>query len=57
MQRVDVRAERPGEPDVGDGRVAGVFEQQVDSGTQGGLGELHGAHVVLGHGQLVPPSR
>ena len=54
MERVDVRAECPGEPDVGDGGVAGVFEQQVDTGAQRRLGELHGPDVVLGDRQLGP---
>ena len=56
VQRVDVRAERPGEADVGDLRVAGVLEEQVDAGAQRGLGELHGADVVLGDRQLVRAS-
>ena len=47
VQRVDVCSERAGEPDVGDGRVAGVLEQQVDTGAERGFGELHRPHVVL----------
>ena len=40
-----------------DRRIAGVLEQQVDPGPQRGLGELDGAHVVLGDRQLaVGPS-
>ena len=56
VQRVDVRAERPGQADVGRRRSTGVLEQQVDAGAQRGLGELDGADVVLGDRQLVAPS-
>ena len=47
VERVDVGAERSGEPDVGDLGVAGVLDEQVDAGPQRGLGELDRAHVVL----------
>ena len=48
VQRIDMGAERTGEPDVVDRRDAGVFDQQVDTGPQRRLGQLDRPHVVLG---------
>ena len=45
--RVDVRAERAGQTDVADRRVAGVLDEQLDARPQRRLGELDRAHVVL----------
>ena len=45
-------AERAGEADVGAASVKpGVLHEQVDAGAQRGLGQLDGAHVVLGDRQ------
>ena len=48
VERVDLAAERAGEPDLVDGLDLEVVHQQPDAGVERGLGELDGAHVVLG---------
>ena len=50
MGRVDLAAERAGEPDLVDGLDAEVVHQQPDAGVQRGLRELDRADVVLGDG-------
>ena len=55
VERVDVAAERAGEPDrvdVVQRCQPGVVHQQPHAGVQRGLGELDRAHVVLGDAQL-----
>ena len=54
VERVDVAAERAGQPDRADvvqRRQPGVVHQQPHAGLQRGLGQLDGAHVVLGDAQ------
>ncbi len=48
MERVDLAAERAGEADLVDGLDLELVHEQPDAGVQRGLGELDGAHVVLG---------
>ena len=48
VERVDLAAERAGEPDLVDGLDAGVVHQQARAGVERGLGELDRADVVLG---------
>ncbi len=52
VQRIDVGAERAGQAHVAQRFDTGVAHQQFDPGAQGCLGELDGAHVVLGDRQL-----
>ena len=54
VERVDLAAERAGEPDLLDCVDAGVVHQQADPRVEGGLGELDRAHVVLGDQQARP---
>ena len=49
MEWVDLAAEGAGQPDLVDGLDAQVVHEQPDAGIEGGLGELDGADVVLGH--------
>ena len=48
MERVDLAAERAGEPDLVDGLDPGVVHQQPDAGVECGLRQLDRPDVVLG---------
>ena len=48
VDRVDLAAERAGQPDLVDRVDAELVHQQPDAGVERGLGELDGADVVLG---------
>ena len=55
MHRVDVGAERAGEPDPVDLLDPVVVHQQPAARVQRALGQLDLAHVVLGEDQARPP--
>jgi hypothetical protein len=48
VERVDLAAERAGEPDLVDRLDPGVVHQQPDAGVERGLRELDRPDVVLG---------
>ena len=48
VERVDLAAERAGEPDLVDGVDPELVHQQPDAGIERGLGELDRPDVVLG---------
>ena len=54
VERVDLAAERAGEPDLVDRVDPGVVHQQPDAGVERGLGELDRPDVVLGDGDPEP---
>ena len=49
VERVDLAAERAGQPDLVDRLDPGVIHQQPDAGVEGGLRQLDRPDVVLGH--------